>query len=136
MKKLLSFIVLCGLLGFTYLYREKIIIFLFDAFGTAEKEFVIKEKNDYYLNYDISYLKEINNSKIKSKEDLINLYYTIINSGVDNFSFYCSSEYKECINDVEFLADEVSTLSNINSFVHPYNRFTSLKTEYFILSLA
>lgn len=133
MKKLLSFILLCSLLGLTYLYRENIIIFLSDTIGYTKKEFTIEEKNEYYLDYDISYVKQINNSKVTNKDELVNLYYTVINAGLDNFSFYCSSEYKDCIKDVEYLADEVSTLSNINSFVHPYNRFTSLKTEYDIL---
>src|SRR5699024_373025 len=63
-------------------------------------------------------------------QDLLNIYYTILNSGVDEFSFFCPKDYKDCITDVDALANDNTTLSNINNFVHPYNSFSDIKTKY------
>ncbi len=130
MKKFLTFILLCLLLGCTYLYREEIVVFLVENLTNINKEITLDQKNQYYLDYNLSYVKPTNNFKAKNKTDLLNMYYTIINSGIDKFSFYCSKTYPDCIEDVLFLAEDEVTLSNINSFVHPYNSFTTLKTEY------
>ena len=133
MKRFLFFIVLVFLLGTTYLYREEIVIFLIENFNVTNKEISIDTKNEYYRDYNLSYVSLTNNFKITSKDELINIYYTVINSGLDEFTFYCSNDYSNCINDVLYLANDQTTLSNINSFVHPYNSFTTIKTEYDIL---
>jgi len=130
MKKFLIFIVLCFILGCTYLYREDIVIFLLENFNVTNKEISINKKNEYYRDYNLSYVSLTDNFKVTSKDELINIYYTVINSGVEKFTFYCSSNYPNCINDVLYLANDQTTLSNVNSFVHPYNSFTTIKTEY------
>lgn len=130
MKKFLVFILLVLVLGCTYLYRENIVIFLIESFGNIDKEISIETKNKYYRDYNLSYVSLTDNFKATSKEDLVNMYYTVINSGLDEFTFYCSKTYPNCIDDVLYLANDQTTLSNINSFVHPYNSFTFLKTSY------
>lgn len=130
MKKVLTFIFLLLLLGCTYLYRENIFIFLIENFGGVTKDITLESKNQYYRDYNLSYVNVTNNFKATSKEDLIDMYYTVINSGVDEFSFYCSKTYPNCIDDVMYLANNQTILSNINSFVHPYNSFTTVKTKY------
>ena len=130
MKRVLTFIFLFILLGCTYLYRENIVIFLMDNFSNVSKDVTIDKKNEYYRDYNLSYVHTTDNFKAESKNNLLDMYYTIINSGVDEFTFYCSKDYKDCIDDVKYLANDQTTLSNINSFVHPYNSFTTIKTEY------
>lgn len=130
MKKVLMFVLLVLLLGCTYLYRENIVIFLIENFSGIEKEVTLESKNQYYRDYNLSYVQTTDNFKAESKDDLLNMYYTVINSGVDEFTFYCSKTYPSCIDDVLYLANNQTVLSNINSFVHPYNSFTTIKTEY------
>ncbi len=130
MKKLLLIIILGILLIGTYFYRDKIITFLVDKVFPIEEEVTFNYKNDYYLDYNLSYVKPINNFILNDKDDLLNIYYTIINSGIEEFSFYCPTKYTNCINDVLYFADDEVTLSNINSFVHPYNSFNKIKTSY------
>lgn len=130
MKRVLVFVLLILLVGCTYLYREDIVIFLMENFSSIDKEVSIETKNKYFRDYNLSYVSTTDNFKATSMEDLMDMYYTIINSGVDEFTFYCSKTYPSCIDDVLYLAGDQTTLSNINSFVHPYNSFTTIKTEY------
>lgn len=118
------------MLGLTYIYREDIVLFLFENFNKINRETSFEEKNEYYRDYNLSYVQLTDNYDVASIKDLINLYYTAINTGVDEFKFYCSKTYSTCIDDVIYLSEEQTTLSNINNFIHPYNRFTSLKTTY------
>lgn len=60
----------------------------------------------------------------------MNIYYTILDRGLTDFVFYCSEEYKECIQDVKDISNNQVLLSHINNFVHPYNSFKSIETEY------
>lgn len=130
MKKFLAFILLLSALLLTYLYREKIVLFIFEKLSNINNEITININKDYYRDYNLSYVKLTDNYNVRSTKDLLNLYYTAINAGMDEFKFYCSTEYETCIDDIVYLSEEQTILSNINNFVHPYNRFTSLKTTY------
>lgn len=130
MKKVLTFVLLILVLGCTYLYRENIVVFLIENFGGISKEVTLESKNQYYRDYNLSYVHTTDNFKAEDKEDLLNMYYTVINSGIEEFTFYCSKTYPTCMDDVLYLANNQNVLSNINSFVHPYNSFTRIKTEY------
>ena len=123
-------VLLILVLGCTYLYREDIVIFLIENFGGITKEVTLDSKNPYYRDYNLSYVQTTDNFKATSKDDLLDMYYTVINSGVEEFTFYCSKTYPNCIDDVLYLANNQNVLSNINSFVHPYNSFTTVKTKY------
>ena len=130
MKKFLTFISLLCLIGTVYYYREELNTFYLTHFSTTNKDVSLNYKNEYYKNNDYNYVKLTDNFKITEKKELINVYYTIINSGIDSFTFYCSNTYKSCIDDVVETANNQTTLSNINSYVHPFNSFSSIKTEY------
>ena len=49
---------------------------------------------------------------------------------MNEFTFYCSKEYKTCLKEVRILANNQEILSNINNFVHPFNSFSHIETEY------
>lgn len=130
MKKFLTFISLLCLIGTVYYYREELNTFYLTHFSTTNKEVSLNYKNEYYKNSNYNYVKLTENFKITEKSQLVDAYYTIINSGIDKFTFYCSNTYKSCIDDVVETANNQTILSNINSFVHPFNSFSSIKTEY------
>ena len=107
--------------------------FIYDFFVTTfiiDKNVEFKTKNEYYLNYNYNYIQNLDEFEINSKEDLLNLYYTVINSGVDEFNFYCPKEYENCIKDVIEIANHPDHLSDINGFVHPFNSFDTIETTY------
>lgn len=90
----------------------------------------LEYKNSYYLKYNFKYVNNVDTFNLRNKNDLINLYYTVINNGYDKFDFYCPEDYKNCINDVTSLANNPKELSIINGFVHPYNSFDTIETVY------
>ena len=130
MKKIFTFLALVAVLGLTFYFREDISKFYVENFSTSNRDIKLTYKNDYYRDFNYNYVKITDDFNAKSKTQLINIYYTIINSGIDKFTFYCSKSYDNCINDVVELANNQTVLSNINSFVHPFNSFSSIETKY------
>ncbi len=118
------------LLIVAYLYREEIVIFYVDHFIQVDKEVKMEGTNQYARDEDFLFVQLTDDFHPLSKQDLLNIYYTIINSGKEQFSFYCPEEYKDCMADVKDLANDQTILSHINNFVHPYNGFKHIETEY------
>lgn len=130
MKKFIKFLILIVMLGTTYYYRQEINTFYLEHFQSQKKNVTLNDKNQYYKDESYNYVQTTNDFLAKDKQHLLNIYYTIINSGIDHFTFYCSKEYENCLNDVVEIANNKTTLSNINSFVHPFNSFSNIETKY------
>ena len=129
MKKLLTLFLFIFLIVLAYQYRDDIYEVYYDNFISIEDKTTKLEKNQYYRDYSFSYAKNVDSFIPQNKKDLLNIYYTIVNSGMTDFTFFCPKDYTDCINDVNDLANDQNTVSNINNFVHPYNSFKTLKTE-------
>ena len=80
--------------------------------------------NEYHISNDYLYVQNTDNNYAKNYQEVLNIIYTIINSGDECYSFYC--DYDTCIEDVKKIIDNKTIVSNINNFVHPYNSFDSL----------
>lgn len=88
---------------------------------------VVPPSNDYAKKDDFIYVQKTTTFMPYSKQDLINIFYSVLNNGYESFTFYCSSEYTTCLDDVSDIADDDSTLmTDIGNFVHPYNNFTNI----------
>ena len=122
--------IICIIIGIICSYKEEIQKLYSKLF--LQKNIVIKdeEKNEYYREYNFEFVQNTENFLPKNKKDLYNIYYTAINSGKEMFTFYCPDEYKKCLSDIKTLANDEVTLSDINNFVHPYNSFNHIETEY------
>lgn len=83
--------------------------------------------NEYYLDYDYGYVQNIDTYSVENYQEILNMFYTILNSGDNSFSFYCS--YDNCLNDINELISDDNTVSNINNFVHPFNSFNSINID-------
>lgn len=129
MKKVVYFLVIIALGYFIWTYRENIIKLYNDYLAPVENKITKLEKNNYYRDYDFIYVQNTSNFVPNNKKDILNIYYTIVNSGMDEFTFYCPKNYDNCINDVRDIANDQDIISNINNFVHPYNSFKTLQTE-------
>ena len=128
MKKILTLGLLMILAGLIMIRQDDIITIINTYFTPNDVE--LGEKNEYYRDYDFMYVQNTENFKPSTTQDILNIYYTVINAGKDEFSFYCPKEYSECIDDVQRLARSQDQLSDINNFVHPYNGFSHIETEY------
>ncbi len=84
--------------------------------------------NLYSKNTNFSFVKNTTNFTPYGKQDILNIFYTIINSGTTDFTFYCPKEYQNCIEDVNTFSNDDNLLTHLNNFVHPFNSFTKIKT--------
>ncbi len=129
MKKFFLLAILMIILGLTINYREPIIKFI-DGYLYPNNVTTLDDVNPYYRDYDFNFVKQTSNFKPANREDLLNIYYTFINAGKSEFTFYCPNEYESCVDDVKELANNQDTLSDLNNFVHPYNSFNNIETKY------
>ena len=129
MKKLIKLGIFFIIIGLIFAFQDKFI----DGYNILLIKYDKKDtlsKNDYYRNNDFLFVQNTDDFLPKKKQDLYNIYYTIINSGMDEFTFYCDFDYKDCVKDLKEIANDQSMLSNINNFVHPFNSFSHIETEY------
>lgn len=118
--------------GFYYIgthYQDEIYIYYRENVKKVKQDIKL-EKNEYYKDKNYSYVQNTNDFVAKDKKHLINIFYTVINSGADKFTFYCDENYKNCTKDVIELISNKDTLSNVNNFVHPYNSFETINASY------
>ena len=111
----------CGLLliliGVFFLRQDDIVTIINTYFYHNMENVTIGERNEYYRDYNFTFVQNVEEVNPNSYQDLINIYYSIINSGQTSFSFYCPHEYKDCLTDVQKLANNRELLSNINNYV-------------------
>lgn len=128
MKKLLRTLLIIGLFTAFYIYRKEIVNYVIDTVAVFNTSTI--KNNEYASNNSYEYVKITNNFSPKNKQDIINIYYTIINSGMKEFTFYCNKQYKNCLIDIDYISNNQQLLSNINNFVPVYNSFTNIETEF------
>lgn len=129
MKTLVKLGIVFIIIGIIFTFQDKIV----DGYNILLIKYDKQEKlskNEYYTDSDFLFIQNTDTFLPKKKQDLYNIYYTIINSGMDEFTFYCDFDYKNCISDLKEIANDQSMLSNINNFVHPFNSFSHIETEY------
>ena len=98
-------------------------------FFTNKQDPIILTGNEYTKSEDYLFVQRSKDFVPLSNQDVLNIYYSIINNHWETFTFYCPSEYESCTDDITKLSEDSVTLSNINNFVHPYNSFTNIKTS-------
>ena len=125
MKKLVTMLFLLIILYVVLNYKGQIIDFITVNFIDKDT-YVLPEGNTYYKEYDYGFIQNTDNLYPSNKQDILNIIYSALNRGVDEFSFFCADGYNNCIDDVNAVADDKDTLSAINNFVHPYNSFRNI----------
>jgi len=128
MKKTLNIILSLGIIGLLVYYIDPITDTLADLLA-GEKKVYIEKNNEYAKNYDFKYVKLTENFVPYTYEDLLNIYYTVLNNGTESFTFYCPEEYTDCIDDVTKISEDEVILTNITNFVHPFNNFSNIKVK-------
>jgi len=125
-KDIFKISILLIILIVTYTYRDNIADFVTNKIiyrGSNE----VLTYNEYYLENDFLYVQNTDTNIVKSYQEILNMFYTILNSGDDCFSFYC--DYDNCLKDVKQITDDIDIVANINNFVHPYNSFDSINID-------
>lgn len=126
MKDILKISFMICLVIVVYIFKDNISNFITDniIYGGSNK---VLTYNEYYLDYDYSFVQNIDTPNVKNYQEVLNMFYSILNSGDNSYSFYC--DYENCLNDVEKLISDNKIISNINNFVHPFNSFSSINID-------
>ena len=118
------------LVGFLFFYQDELQKLYYSVLRRFTENEIVLEKNEYFRDYDFQFVQNTDDFEPNSKQDLYNIFYTVINSGMDNFTFYCPDSYSSCLDEVEVLANDQDMLSHINNYVHPFNGFNHIETQY------
>ena len=126
MKKIIKALFLISVLVLVYYYRVNIVDYIVTNY-IYNKEIEAPEPNEYKRDYDFSFIKRTDDFSPDNKQDLYNIFYTILNNGYSEFTFYCGDEYESCQEDVkELTQSDNQTLGTINNYVHPFNSYKSI----------
>ena len=126
MKDLLKITFMLCLVIVVFIYKDTISTFITDNIIYKGSNKVLTY-NEYYLDYDYNYVQNIDTYSVENYQEILNMFYTVINSGDNSYSFYC--DYDECLTDIEKLISQSEIISNINNFVHPFNSFDSINID-------
>ncbi len=85
--------------------------------------------NEDYHQKNYGFVSNTNKFTTYGKQDILNVFYTVLNNGMNNFTFYCPKEYTNCLSDVEVISKDENLLTHLNNFVHPFNSFESIVTD-------
>lgn len=122
-------IILISLIATFIIFNKQIIEYVNNNYVHIKDKEIYIEKNEYAKEVDYSFVQIDNSFKVKNYQDLLNSFYTILDSGEDDFTFYCDKEYKECIDDINKIIssdEENDTMAELNNFVHPYNTYKNI----------
>lgn len=101
--------------------------FLYDVFNNDE--FILATENNYFINNKYKYIKNYTDDP-KNKTELLEYIYYVINSGSTYADGECHKDYDACLTDLNVIANDETTLSTLNNFVHPYNSFKSITLTF------
>ena len=132
MKKLIIPLICISILLYTTFNANKISDYIANVIGDNQK-LIIKDSNEYAKSEGFKFVTLTEDYIPYSYNDLLNIFYTVINNGWETFTFYCPSEYKNCVSDFEKISDDDLTLTHINNFVHPFNSFYESNTAFYEL---
>ncbi len=118
------------IIGVLFFYQKELQDVYYSVLRHFTEEEIQIEKNEYFRNYDFAFVQNTDDFEPDNRQELLNIFYTVINSGMNDFTFYCPDSYGSCLNDVEVLANDQDLLSHINNFVHPFNGFNHIETQY------
>ena len=130
MRKLVTLGLFIILICVAFYKKDDIMVIVDNYILQNYRNVTIDEYNEYYRDYDFNFVQNTNDFSPENSQDILNIYYTAINAGKSSFTFYCPKDYANCLSDVQTLANDQSKLSDINNYIHPFNGFSHIETEY------
>lgn len=113
------------ILFITYIYRNNITNYILETF-IIKREIITYKANEYKKENNWKYITATDNFFPSTKQEILQVFYTVLNNGWDKFTFYCAKDYTDCQNDVKEIVDDKNALLYLNNFVHPYNSYENI----------
>jgi hypothetical protein len=132
MKKRILTLLICLAMCIAVIYKLDDITSYLATYFYSTPSVSISSKNKFAKETDYEFVQISKDFVPYNYQELLNIFYTVLDSGYDTFTFYCPSEYEDCIKDVESISDEdnVDILTTIGNYVSPYNNFKSIEVLY------
>ena len=133
-----STIFICIILVICFNYREEIVKTVMQKV-TENKEVTLPDSNNYDNNISFMFVQKTDDFHVKDYQNLLNVIYTILSNGTDEFTFYCDESYSECMNDFDKVSHDQVLLSTINNMVSPYNSYEKIyfkSTNYGMITMS
>lgn len=124
MKKILSFIIVLIAL-FCFWQKELVAKFISQKI-IYKDTVVVNSANEYYKNSSFMLVKNTNDFIVKEKSQFIDIIYTILNNGWEEFNFFCDYKYDNCIEDFYNIIKSNDYVKVINNYVNPLNSYTTI----------
>lgn len=105
---------------------NRIVILLNPTYKSSNNLNDLKNKNG-----DFEFVSNTKNFIPYGKQDILNIFYTILNNGNESGTFYCPKEYKKCIEDVKSISKDKNLLTHLNNFLHPFKSFEKIKSDIY-----
>lgn len=124
-SKWISTIIICFILVLGFTYKEDIVK---GVMGVISQNTEVTLPNTVYYNndFEFAFASETDDFHVKDRQGILNVIYTILNNGLDEFTFYCDTSYDECLTDFEEISHDQILLSTINNMVSPYNSYEKI----------
>lgn len=120
-----STIILLILLVVCYTYRTEIVSYVMSNV-VQHKEVTAPNDNSYTNDFDFAFVNTTQHFHVTSRQDILDVIYTVLNSGENEFKFYCDINYENCKDDLKNISENQALLSTINNMVSPYNSYKKL----------
>lgn len=130
--------IICNVLFFVFIimviiYNEQITNYVINNYIYNKNDTIEIINNEYSLSKNYETVQITDDFIAHDYQHLLNIMYTILDSGNEEFYFYCSDEYKDCLSDIDKIIPSNSNIGNyndilseINNLVHPYNSYKKL----------
>lgn len=123
--KELSTIILCFIFIICCTYREEIVNTVLENV-IQNKTVTLPNESNNYNDFNFEFVENTNNFHVTSKQDMLNVIYTVLNHGIKEFTFYCDKDYENCSDDFNSISQDQALLSTINNMVSPYNSYSKI----------
>ena len=128
-RPIFNIAVIVGLLSFL-LFNEQILDYVNTNYIHFKSSNIYLETNTYAKHENYKYVKITDNFMAKNYQDLLDIFYSTLDSGVEEFTFYCDNKYKNCLKDINKIIPNTDTqkdvISELNNFISPYNTYKNI----------
>ena len=124
MKKLLCFIII--VVSIICLWQKDLITKFISQKIIYKDTVLVENANEYYKNSDFLLIKNTDNFIVKDKSQFLDIIYTTLNKGWQDFNFFCDYTYNSCINDLYDIIENTDYIQAINNYVDPFNSYATI----------
>lgn len=124
MKKLLCLLVI--VFALFCLWQKDLVVKFISQKIIYRDSIVINSANEYYKNSNFLLVQNTDEFIVKEKNQFLNIIYTSLNYGWEEFAFFCDYTYKSCADDFYNIIENTDYIQAINNYINPLNSYNTI----------